>query len=754
MKTNKLLVLASSTLLTLALVACGNNVPASSSKETQSESETSETISSSTTGDTSDTPATTLTYKEAATSALAYVNLVSEQSVSYDQWGDKYENTFYYGEDQYGQMIKSINKDPYSTTTRLVKYLSNGELVSVYSYDDGESWNASYEAVLTAGKDFEFDDTYYGAEALIDAVARNSACTEVKASKNNAWKISALTEIETEYSNHLNKAEIEFTLGSYGALNEATIALTSYYNYDKKNDGTYTIKGEGSSVVYTVKNTCGTKMSKDEYNIEQYYSTSWSLTDEDETVIDENYVVTTSCGSEDSFVVKFKDILPTTADLHIDKPKLTIYQNDVACDENLYSAFYNNDVFECSVSSLPAGEYEAEIKTVSHSATFKIVINIAKPTSFNFSNYDYDLGEYTQRESENGKTDGYNFTGSTYVNRPIYLDASTSPEATGGKVVAECTSEYVKIEETTIKPTVYSEKNVLKITASMPGTYQFNLSNVDFPDGIKATYTLTVTEAPSLSDVVANKYVSTSYSGIKFEISFDPTTATGTTGNVTIMDGLSDYSYDSDAGKTTYVKHTNTYSYEYNSETSEFELTLVSGDDLNNEDWKTPSLGLSSRGLPIINSNYDQYSSNSECSVDTPKARLTNRRFTYGNSYSKVEDVSNFVTYDFETNEDGLNLTFKDLRKAVWVDDEDVGGYYNNYDTYIYTATNEWTLSPLTDGGYRIDADWVFNDEDSLITTRKDEMATDEIFKTITVSSDWSTMTITTASNKTYTLGN
>ncbi len=732
MKANKLLVLASSTLLALTLVACGNDTQASSSSEA--------------------TP-TTLTYKEAAASALKNVGLVSQQVVSYEQWGDKTEITVKYGEDKNGKFVNIADKETSYTALYVYKYLSNGAFVGVNSYDNGESWSKSSSVTEAAlgGKEFYFDQTYYGAEALINALAANKGCVETETDKANSWVISAEGETGGDYSN-LYKAQVEFSLSDNGALANATFTITQYYssNYSKNEDGTYTTTGDGSKVVYTVTNTCGEKLTADAYNVEQYFATSWTMTDDKGTTIDENYTLTTEAGNSDGIALNFKDILPATANLSVDSPAFTVYQGGVKCDKAY--GYVSNNVGHLSISQLTAGEYTVEVKSAFKTATFKLVLTAAKPSKFDLTNYDYDLGKYTQRESYSNNEDGYNFTGSTYVNRPIYLVASTRPEAAGGKVVATCDDENVKIEETTINPTGYSEKDVLKVTASKVGTYKFNLYNKDYPDGIKATYTLTVTAAPSISDIVAKKYVATSYSGIAYEISFQSDSDSGESGRVTIVDNT-DSKWDSETQTTTVTKHNNTYTYEYNEETNEFTLAIVSGTDAENETWTIPALGISSRGLPIVNSKTYSYSQNYECSEDTPEAKLVNRSFSCGNAYTKVDDVSNLVTYNIYIDKDSISLTFKDLRKATWVDDEYTGGYYDGIITYEYETTEGWSLSALADDdGYTINATFKLNEEMSTEMTEDDRLAQREIFEMITVSSDFSTLTVSTYSEKTYTL--
>lgn len=473
---------------------------------------------------------------------------------------------FEYGDDTFHYTTKDYSGN---TVNNYVIPDGNGGYIPLNLSSTGKltSGYEDYEKPAYLFSDFFGQQKFFGPEDLLsgvyEALSQNSLGNFTEELGNFSGSYLEFYVNSNEPSRYY-EISANYELTDEGALETLSIEKNEYYSYDFQYDAeakkvTLNEDASATRTIYDVNQVAGERTYVCEYTVDSIVPSDFDLLYEGE-VVDEDTTFELEKG--ETINLDVENIVPATASMDFDEYKIVCDDPDaVGLSANTYSS-------SMTVSALKPGNFTVTIEGKKVSKTFKMAITEAKPTEVEayyyintFDGFDQDL---LGKEM------------AVYEGTPVYIAPEVSPYAASQEVTYKMEGDatgYTMADTTIDVYGGYGEPLPVKeIIFSKAGTYTLSVASAVDPS-LMTTTVFTVTEAPSLADVLTGTYMYKEKPGktANYEVTFAPEAADGTTGTATLV------SNEEGAQKT------GTYTYAVTNEDGLFEIALthVSGDELN-----------------------------------------------------------------------------------------------------------------------------------------------------------------------------
>ncbi len=339
-----------------------------------------------------------------------------------------------------------------------------------------------------------------------------------------------------------------YNYGVYFKVNDEFVMETVYIT---GGTGFADMTAEGKEYVISIKQTVGERTAvNNEYAPEKLLINSFVLKGPDGQVLNDGDMIEILAGSKNLVNLSITDVLPTTANASFDK--IVAISNDT----ELISFNNNGTVI---VNGQSEGVWNLTLSSDHVSITIKVKVTYPAPTEIGPAIYYPDGRTSTASEVE------------MFLGDILYFNAAVNEHADSRykvSVLRANASTYELVEATTVE----ISGRELKVSSFVPkivGKYIVQISSIAAPQ-LYCTFTITVSEKPTVEELLSGNW-QMNYSGsILYEVSFAPESEGATKGTVTIVDS-------SRASGMSGSKLTTVYTYEYFEDG--IQLVYASGDE-------------------------------------------------------------------------------------------------------------------------------------------------------------------------------
>lgn len=284
------------------------------------------------------------------------------------------------------------------------------------------------------------------------------------------------------------------------------------------------------------------------------------------------------------------EIVPVTANLSFDAPKFYVEKDGereelsfkVTATDGDINVFYNKEEKKAVLNFLVTGDFDIVIATEEYEFKFTAHVPVKAPSDFSANVHDFD--EVSETDSWKVSDTATVYTGgelnfNAKIPHPVYEETAftaTVKDASGADVTAQVLTDG------------YVEGVPVKVfKAQTAGVYTVTLKSSYAGSNITATLSITVEQAPEVSDVLKGQYTNPN----DLAVTFTPASEGATSGTAEIVFGdyntVYEYAYDADSGEISlnYVsgaqEHTSGIPFEYALELSpKYNLFLVYKDEV------------------------------------------------------------------------------------------------------------------------------------------------------------------------------
>ena len=382
---------------------------------------------------------------------------------------------------------------------------NDGKLIAIQIQNGGKPFvdeNASEESKYGARYGFaclgDYETYVCGVESLIKYFYNNAivvAANKYEVSKeNNVYTLSYAFGVEEEDKNYsyYYVVNMEFTVDESTTTIDAANITVERYSSDNYTvvDGEYVLKPNAEYNYHTsyvvTQTTEANEEVKNPYDASQILLDNIAIKDKDGNDI-ESVVITQR--ADEPVKLFLTDIEPSTAMLDLcDISIIVTDEGGVPVNINLDYNSYNNSY---SFFVTTPGSYTVMFKIDEKTVTTTLEMLPKLPVSMSVQVYDFVLGEFNKTKRANVYTD-------TELYFTSYVDAGCD-----GEFIAKIVSG--NITDATITTGEIGGKTAAIFKASAMGEYVIEISSAR-TNGVTAQFTVTVTEAPTIEEILTGKY--------------------------------------------------------------------------------------------------------------------------------------------------------------------------------------------------------------------------------------------------------
>lgn len=438
---------------------------------------------------------------------------------------NEYTISFEYGVDDFFYFT-----EPNFSGTLIEFYLvyDNNNVIVPIQYDPStqtvsKNWD-TYEALgYRFDSVLDWQTVYFGVEDLI------SGTYELGAANTNQDFTESYTDgvytysfgyIPSPDSYNYYEVDVEFTIGSQGEFNWATIVSNVYSSTSFIYDTEYNVvqlqpnATPSNTYTYEINQETGTRTKVNPYPYDDFLATSFDLV-YNGTAITDNQVIDMEVGWANAISLSVSNVLPTTASFSFDAITATVLDEDEIATTNVTVSFnsFSNTV---EVNASVAGNYTVTLTSAKVTKTFSLNVSQAQPQSVYVTYYYRSVNDYT--------ADTLPISMTAYVNTELYFQPSVNPmEAVQDVTISvDGDASAYSMQETTIQNSIGAVIEVTQITFTATGTYVVTFASTMNADVFTST-TINVVERPQMSEVLTGEFGhKTTGTNFDYYITFTP----------------------------------------------------------------------------------------------------------------------------------------------------------------------------------------------------------------------------------------